>query len=182
MKGLVILANGFEDTEAFATIDILKRAKLEVDTASTSDSLEVVTQYKHKIITTLLLKDAILEDYDFLVIPGGGAVFNTLDHDRKVDEVINYFIDNKKLVCAICAAPHLLGKNGHLKDKFYTCFPGCDSRVIGGNRLDEGVVVEKNIITAKSMFYSIDFGLAIVKALLGNSVFETVLKAIKGEK
>ena len=181
MKGLVILANGFEDTEAIATIDVLKRAKLEIDTASISDSLEVVTQYKHKIKASLFLSDAKFEEYDFLVVPGGGAVFRVLDHEALVDEVINDFVSKGKLVAAICAAPHLIGKNGHLNDKEYTCFPGCENAIIGGKKLNDGVVVDGKIITGKSMYYSIEFGLAIIKELLGEDAALQVANAIKGK-
>ena len=78
VKGLILLANGFEDTEAITTIDILRRAKIELDLVSVSDNLEIMTQSKIMMKAEKLLKDLNLSEYDFLVIPGGGAVFNVL--------------------------------------------------------------------------------------------------------
>lgn len=82
MKGLVIIADGFEDTEAIATIDVLKRSKLEITTAS-FDSLEVTSAFNLKVKADKLMKDVREEEYDFLVIPGGRAVFNVLDKKKK---------------------------------------------------------------------------------------------------
>lgn len=181
MKGLVILAHGFEDTEAVATIDVLRRAKLEITTAGLADEETVLSQSKILMHPDTTLSKVVLDDYDFLVIPGGGAVFKVLDHSKVVDEVIASFLENGKLVAAICAAPHLLGKSGHLQNKRFTCFPGCDERIKNGIKVDEGVVVDGNIITAKAMFYSVDFGLAIVKYLLGTDAKEQVSRSIRGQ-
>src|SRR5690554_4651342 len=114
MKGIVILANGFEDTEAIATIDVLKRSKLEITTVS-FDSLAVTSAYNIQVQADMLYKDLKLEEYDFLVIPGGRAVFNVLDKKEEVSELIKIFMEQEKLVAAICAAPMLVGKLGYLK-------------------------------------------------------------------
>ncbi|MFA5765189.1 MAG: DJ-1/PfpI family protein, partial [Bacilli bacterium] len=78
MKGLMILANGFEDTEALATHDILKRSMLNVDLVTINETKEVVSQYNLHIKLEKMLKDVKYQEYDFLVIPGGGAVGRVL--------------------------------------------------------------------------------------------------------
>lgn len=180
MKGLIILADGFEDVEALCTIDILRRSNIVVDTVSLYDK-EVITQSKNKIIVDYLLEEIDETNYDFLIIPGGKAVFNVLDSNKEVEGLIDRFYVNNKLICAICAAPRLIIKKGYLKNKKFTIFPNCIDDYKGGILLDQGVVVEDNIITAKAMYYSIDFALAIIEKLQGKKQKEIILKQIQGK-
>ena len=116
MKGLIVLVNGFEDVEAIATIDILKRSSIKIDTTSL-DNKEVVTKSKIKLYTDYILCDVNVDDYDFLIIPGGGAVFNILDKEKRIDDLIDSFYKQNKLICAICAAPRLIAKRGYFKNQ-----------------------------------------------------------------
>jgi 4-methyl-5(b-hydroxyethyl)-thiazole monophosphate biosynthesis len=181
VKGVIILANGFEDTEAITTIDVLKRSGLEIITAAVGIDLEVVSQYNQHIKAEISINTIDHNQFDFLIIPGGRAVPTVLDKLPKIDSLINDFINSNKLVAAICAAPSLLGKNRHLHTLDYTCFPGSETSVIGGNLKADGVIVTDKIITAKAMYYTIDFSLAIIEKLQGKEQREKVLKAIKGE-
>lgn len=181
MKGLVILADGFEDTEAIATIDVLKRSKLDITTAS-FDSLDVTSQYNLKVKADKLLKDIKEGDYDFLVIPGGRAVFNVLDKKPELSELIGRFVESGRLVAAICAGPSQIGKLGYLKGKKYTCFPSCEQGIDGILQQNKGVIRDGNIITAKAMAYSFDFALEIVEYLQGKEQREAVYKNIRGER
>jgi len=182
MKGLFILADGFEDTEGIATIDVLKRAKLDLDYVAVKDNLEVITQTGLKVKATKLLNDLKVEDYNFIVIPGGRAVYNVLDKSEVLSEIILDFADKEKLIAAICAGPTQVGKLGLYEGKDYTCFPSTETAIIAGNLMqDRGVVVSDNYITAKAMGYSIDFGLAIVEYLLSSEKKEQVRKSIYGE-
>lgn len=183
MRGLVIFADGFEDTEAVATIDVLKRAKLDLDYASLMDSLEINTQNGLKILANVFLKDIKPEDYNFIVIPGGAAVFKVLDKSELLTQFILDFADKEKLVAAICAGPSQVGKLGLYKNNSYTCFPGTEEAITAGKYLkNKGVVLSNHYITAKSMAYSIDFGLEIVEYLLGKEKRETVRKAVFAEE
>ena len=84
---------------------------------------------------------------------------------------------------AICAAPFLIGRLGYLKDKDYTVHPGFEDQIIGGNYLrNQGVVKSDNIITAKSMYYSIEFGLQIYEYFFGKDARNSLEKACQGEK
>lgn len=177
VKGLILLANGFEDTEAITTIDILRRAKLDLDLVSVHQQLEILTQSKMNIKAEKLLQDINLNDYDFLVIPGGGAVFNVLSKLEVVNEVIKEFDNKKKLIASICAAPSLLGKLGLFKNLEFTCYPSCEEG-IEGIYTTKGVEVHKNYITAKSMAYTVDFALEIVSYLLGEKAKVAVSNAI----
>ncbi len=178
MKGIILLTDFFEDTEALTTIDILRRAGLQIDLVSLS-GCTLTTQSNLKLECEYLFNDVNYKEYDFLVIPGGKAVFKTLVNLEVVDEVISYFNKQNKLIACICAAPFLPGRLGLFKDGYYTCFPGCDENVEGVNT-GEGVTLYKNIITGKSMAYTINFALEIVRYLLGEEKMKQVENSIYG--
>ena len=179
MKGIILLASGFEDTEAITTIDILKRAGLEIDLCAVNNEKEITTQYNLKIKPELLIKKVDYTKYDFLVIPGGKAVFNTLSKLDIINDIIKHFNDSGKLIAAICAAPMLLGRNGMFKEKPFTCFPSCEVG-IEGIYTGEGVTCKDNYITGKSMAYTIEFALKVVEYLKGKEESEKVRKAVFG--
>ena len=101
---------------------------------------------------------------------------------KEVDDVIDYFVNNNKLVAAICAAPMLLGRRGYLKDQNYTVHPGFEINIIGGHYLrNQGVVRSNRFITGKSMYYSIELGLEIVEYYYGHEEKEKLRLSLKGE-
>lgn len=179
-KGIILLNNGFEDVEAIATIDVIRRAGISIETFSLDD-VNITTQTGINMKSEKLYKDIKLDSYDFLVIPGGGAVFKYLHKRNEVSEIIKNFAEKKKLVASICAAPSLVGKLGYFKNKKFTCFPGCEEG-IEGKYTGNGVEVVENFITAKSMAYAIDFSLEIVRYLLGKEVAKKVEKSIYASK
>ena len=180
MKGLILLANGFEDVEALAPRDILIRGGVDVITASIDQNIEVQSSHKIYVKANLLLKDVNKEDYDFLILPGGGLGTQNLLNSKSVSDIVTHFINNHKLVCAICAAPMVLGKLGYLKGHRYTCFKGCNEGIDGIFTMNE-VESDDNIITARSMLYSVPFGLTILEQLLGKAIRNKVEIAIKGK-
>ena len=162
MKHLMLFVDGFEDVEAIATLDVLLRGNEEVVKASMMGRNDVVSKSGNKLVIDNLIEDIDLERFDSLIIPGGPGSFNVMGHMDITNKIIRFFAENNKLVCAICAAPYLVGRLGYLNNRNYTVYPGFEEQVIGGTYLkDKGVVVDDNYITAKSMFYSIEFGLAI---------------------
>lgn len=178
MKGIILLTDFFEDTEALTTIDILRRASIQIDMVGLQNKI-ITTQSNIILECEYLLSEIDYKDYDFLVIPGGKAVFKTLVNIDVINDIINYFNNSKKLIATICAAPYLPGRLGLFKNGYYTCFPGCDENVEGINTC-EGVSIYKNLITAKSMAYTTFFALAIIEYLLGKDVKEKVENSIYG--
>ena len=183
MKGLILLADYFEDTEALTTVDVLIRAKETITKAAVKDTLEVYTQCGHKFICDQLLKDINYQEYDYLIIPGGKASFTILNKDLLVEQIIDYFVLNNKLVASICAAPHLLGRKGYFANREFTCFPGFEDYCVNGiYRRDLGVVTDDKFVTAKAMYYSIDFALAILSFLYNKKDIESIKLSLMGEK
>lgn len=180
MRGLILLADGFEDTEALTTRDVLIRAGIEITTASITDRLEVESSFGVHVLADALLK--LIFDttpYDFIVLPGGGRGTRNLSESSLVAMYIEKFVKANKLVCAICAAPSILGKLGYLANEKYTCFAGFNSGFAGEFTGSE-VEVSHNFITARSMRFSIPFGLTIVEKLLGKEIKEKVEIGLNG--
>ena len=184
MKYLMLFADNFEDVEAIATLDVLKRGGDIVTSASIMGRLNVKTKCGNILTVDTLIEDVVdINDYDALIIPGGPGSFKIMPNVPIVEELIHNFIKKDKVVAAICAAPHLIGKLGYFKDKKYTVHPGFEDKILGGTYLkDKGVVVDGKFITAKSMYYSIEFGLAIYGYFHGDIEKEALRKACMGEK
>ena len=180
MKGLMIFTNYFEDVEGIATVDILRRANIDLDCVSLHDNKQVLTAHQNKMLFDKSLNEVDYYNYDFLVIPGGPAVFKELHQDKLVEKIIKHYCDNKKLVCAICAAPSLIGKHGYFDNQEYTVFPGCEGPITKGIKTDKPVVVLDNFILAKSMYYANDFALEIVRRIKGDDVYNQISNSIKG--
>lgn len=180
MRGLLILADGFEDTEALTTRDVLTRAGIEVKTCSITDRLEVESSFGVHVLADALLKLMFdLEPYDFIILPGGGRGTKNLMECEFLKAYLDYFSLHDKLICAICAAPSVLGYYGYLDNKKYTCFAGFNEG-IRGNFTGNEVERDGNIITARSMQFSIPFALEIIDYLLGKEAKEKVQIGLLG--
>ncbi len=163
MRCAIVLATGFEDCEAMITIDILRRAKVSVDLVAEGGSLEVLTSHGVKLLAEKLLKDTDLSSYDVLILPGGKLGTQNLEANETVKSAVTKQVESGKLMCAICAAPSILGHLGLLKGKRYTCFPGFDDESYGGSYQMELAVQDGNIITGRGMGATIEFARMIVK-------------------
>jgi len=180
MRGLLILADGFEDTEALTTRDVLLRAGFEVKTCSITDRLEVQSSFGVHVLADALLKLMFdLEPYDFIILPGGGRGTKNLRECEFLKAYLDYFLLHNKLICAICAAPSVLGQYGYLENRRYTCFAGFNAG-ISGKFTGKEVERDGNIITARSMQYSIPFALEIIDYLVGPEIKEKVLEGLQG--
>lgn len=174
MKAYMLMAEGFEEVEAVATADVLKRGGIEVQLLKVTKSEFRGVNGAHgiRVGCDASLADTEAADYfdgDALILPGGQPGTRNLAADEKVHELIEEYYGSGKVIAAICAAPTVFGKYGILDGKKATCFPGCESglgnaRFVGGPAVTDG-----NIITGKSMGCAIDFGLAIVGRLLGEA-------------
>ena len=180
MKALLLLAEGYETVEALQTVDVLTRThRIEVTTASISDSLVVPSSIGIEVKANALLREIDLQNYDFLVLPGGKKGVENLGKSPFVLTTIAAFLDKGKDVHAICAAPSILGALGYLDGLPYTCFPGFQKGK--GIYQDVGVVVTPHIITGHSMGYTLPFAEAIVEKYLGKEGKEAVAPGIYGK-
>lgn len=179
MKGLILLANGFEDCEALITIDLLRRAKINLDLVSLTSDKTVLTSSNIYMNAEYHINDITIDDYDFLIIPGGKAVFNYHLESETTKSIVEHFMNKKALVACICAAPMILGRNGYLKGLPFTCFPTCEENHFGGIYLpNEEVVVVDNIITSKAMGTTFAFGYEIIKYLTDQETADKIIKSV----
>ncbi len=182
MKGLVIVGDYFEDVEMLAPVDVWRRHKEEITIASLMHRKEVVSARGIEMKVDALLEDLNLSNYDFLFIPGGPGVSKILVNLIEVNKTIDYFVKNNKFVCAICAAPMLIGRLGLLKDKNFTVYPGFEKQIISGKYLrTKGAVRDGNFITGKSMYYSIEFALLVIESLYNEKEKNQLLASLQGE-
>lgn len=165
-KALIILADGFEEIEAITSIDILRRARIEVIVAGLSNR-ETRGSHGIKVGTDILL-DEFKEEIDALVLPGGSPGAENLAKSPKVASLINKMFRSGKIIGAICAAPALvLEPTGILNDKKATCFPGMEKLFSKEVKFSQDAVVrDGNIITSRGPATALAFALKIVEALI----------------
>ena len=179
-KGLMLLADGFEETEAITTHDILSRThEIECVLASISASLEVKTSMGLTVKANCSLGEVEESGFDFLILPGGKLGVDNLKACPRVKELVLSFYKKGKGVYAICAAPSILEELGLLVDKTFTCFPGFEGSS-GKYQKEEGAVRDGNIITGHSMAFTIPFAEEIVKKECGEEAIKMILPGTRG--
>lgn len=170
---IIYLADGFEEMEALAPADILRRAGVEVVLAGVT-GMTVTGAHGIKILADIDAKDADYENAEMVFLPGGGTGSKNLDSSEIVDKAINYCYNNGIRLAAICAAPFILGKRGFLKGKKAVCFPGFEEQLTGAELQSEPVVTDGLITTGKSAGWAKDFGLELVAVLKGEKAKEAL--------
>lgn len=162
----MFFADGFEEVEAIATLDVIRRAGISVesvgigsDRITGSHNITVICDKTEAEIT-------FDESVEGVILPGGMPGTTNLMNNKTVSDFIDLCHINNKLICAICAAPMILGRKGLLSGKKAICFPGFEDELIGASISDAYVCRYDNIITSKGMGSAINFGLEIVAALI----------------
>lgn len=157
----LFLADGFEEIEALATLDILRRCGLAVDTVSCTKNRTVMGAHNIPVLADETFRGSDYAESDALILPGGmpGAK-NLLDHEglRKALVAQN---ERGALIAAICAAPMVLGQHGLLQRRCATCYPGFDDKLLGATVKSDYVVEDGHIITGRGPAAAVEFGFAI---------------------
>lgn len=176
MRALFLAADRFEDMEYYATRDVLRRGGIETVTAEARinpDSSIIHGREGAEIVERIPLSEAKVDDFDILVVPGG-AQWMELIRNQKVLDLIRAFYDRpEKYVCAICAAPTILGSMGLLKGRRYTCFPSMNQD-FGGTFIQRYAVIDGHLITGDGPAAAVTFGLSILLATCGEKVCRDV--------
>lgn len=172
---LLLLADGFEETEALVPLDLLKRARLNVQTVGITG--KVVTGAHGIPVTADLSPRDIKDKIDLLILPGGMPGAKNLDESPAVDRLIEKTQSDGGRLAAICAAPMILGHRGLLRGKRAVCFPGFENELKGATVTNARVETDGNITTAVGMGAAYEFGLALIACLLGRAAAETVKRS-----
>ncbi len=176
-KALIPVANGTEETEMVAVIDVLRRADIQVTVASVGDDLQISTVHKIKIIADKLISDCINETYDLIVLPGG---MPGSEHLRDCPELINMLKKQQqanKLYAAICAAPVVVLQHHSLLEGLRaTCHPSMLDQL---KIKDESrVVVDKNCITSQGPGTALEFAVKLVEVLGNKDKAQQIAKSM----
>lgn len=174
----LFLADGFEEIEALTVLDALRRVGACVKSVGVTGK---IVNGSHKIpVTCDITEDEIdlNDDFDMIILPGGLPGAHNLNDSKIVDALIGKAVQQDKFICAICAAPYVLGIRGVLNGKKATCYPGFEDKLIGATVVDAGVVRDGKIITGRAMGSAIDFALEIAEALCGKEVKDKLRASI----
>lgn len=171
----LFLANGFEEIEAITTLDILRRAGIEVQTISISGSRSVIGAHGISIKADDIYRRSGLVNSDCIILPGGMPGSENLRNHPGVCNALKAQSARGAYIAAICAAPGLvLGSLGLLEGKKATTYPGFAKLEHKANYTHRGVEVDDMLITAKSPAFTLEFALTIVEALKGIDVVREV--------
>lgn len=177
MKVVVYFATGYEEVEALAVVDILRRGNVEVIMAGVT-SEQVASSRGITVMMDKLAEQIVYEEVDMIVLPGGLQGVEGLKASPIVTNQLKAFKEQGKWIGAICAAPSILGELGFLKGEKATCYPSFEKSIDGGEYVIEPVVVSGNLITSRGAGTSWHFALALLEVLAGKEKRNEVAKAI----
>jgi len=164
---MVLLAPGFEELEAVAVIDILRRAHVNVQICSTTDEDHVTGGHYMTLKTDVRLAfiDIYNDVYDLLYLPGGGEGVKNLAANEKVMTFLRRFYEDKGFIAAICAAPWVLEQAGILGEHKVTSFPSFQDQLHPKTYVEEVFVASENILTSRGAGTSMEMGFSILETL-----------------
>ncbi|MBQ3054215.1 MAG: DJ-1/PfpI family protein [Clostridia bacterium] len=174
----VFLAEGFEEIEALAVVDILRRGNISVQTVSITNEKEVAGA--HNIFVTADITIDEITDVPFcVVLPGGLPGTTNLAKSQKVEKIVKAVNDNGGIVAAICAAPSALYGFGVLSGKRATSYPGYEKQMPECIYTENTVEIDGNIITSRGPGTAHNFAFALLEKMAGKEMAEKIYKAMQ---
>ena len=170
----IFLADGFEEIEALTTIDILRRCDLDIQIVSITGSRLIHGSHGISIMAETVFRKGEIYKSNGLILPGGMPGARNLLLHEGLRKALLYHHDCKNLIAAICAAPKILGKYGILKQRCATCYPGFEQELEGAEIVNDFVVEDGHIITAKGPRAAADFAFAIASRFVEDTTIARV--------
>ncbi|HPJ23568.1 MAG TPA: DJ-1/PfpI family protein [Bacillota bacterium] len=177
MKFACLLSDGFEDTEALATVNLLRRTEIQIDLISVFNKKTVTGSNGTTVIPDKIMKRISEEDYDGLLIPGGRHSYVLRESDT-VKQLVSLFYEHKKWLMAICAAPTVFGMMGIMDGVKYTSFPGTEEDMGKAIRVDKKAVHDGKFITATSVGAVYEFVFEIVQTVFDQKALDKLKERI----
>lgn len=174
----VFFADGFEEIEAFTSVDVLRRAGLDVEMISVTPDEIVTGAHDVPVLCDKNIVNCDFFDAELIVLPGGMPGAATLEKCDDLRRLVLHFAQQNKPIAAICAAPMILGKLGLLKGKKATCYPDFEQYLDCAEYTGAPVERDGNIITGSSPAAAMEFALAIVELLRGKEKVEELKEAM----
>ena len=179
-KIYAMIANGSEEVECLAVVDILKRCGIETVLVSVHGERRIVGSHGIRIEADAVAAETDFSDADAIFLPGGMPGAEHLSACEPLLGALRAADAEGRRIAAICAAPAVvLGRHGCLQGRTATCFPGFENELNGAVYTPEGVVTDGNITTARGLGFAVDLGLELGALLVGREVAEDVKKKIQ---
>lgn len=166
-KIYIFLADGFEELEALAPLDILRRAGLDVETVSITEDIEVIGSHGLRVLCDTTIGLISPEIAEMLILPGGLPGADNLSACEELSQILVSQNQQNKWLAAICAAPYVLGELNILQGKQATCYPGYEDKLLGAEHINQPVVVSQNVITGNGAGAAVRFAFKMVEVLKG---------------
>ncbi len=160
----VFLAKGFEELEALAPVDVLRRAGVQVKTVGVTGK-RVSGSHGISVNCDITIDEAVFDELEGIILPGGLPGTTNLEADETVNKFIDFAAENGKVIGAICAAPMILGHKGLLRGKNAVCYTGFEKELDGAHILDRPAVRDGNIVTGWGAGGAMDFALAYLEVI-----------------
>lgn len=175
----IFMADGFEETEAIAPIDILRRAGADLVMVGIKND-SVKSSHGVLMLCDITEQQVELDErLEMIILPGGMPGTLNLEQNPVVQSAIDYCVEHNVPIGAICAAPSVLGKKGLLDGKEAICFPGFEKFLTGAKLSDRKVVTDGIFTTAAGAGVAVEFGLELVKVLKGKEESDSIRAAIQ---
>lgn len=174
----ILLENGFEQCEALAPVDILRRAAVDVALVGVSADL-ITSSLGVTVKADMLFRDICTDDMEMLIIPGGQPGVDNLWKNPSVRELVKNAYSKNIPIGAICAAPIILARLGILDGKDAVCYPSCKSELSAAHYMpDTATAKDGNIITARAAADAFEFSFLILRFLRGTEAEQKIREAI----
>ena len=174
----MLLGTGFEETEAIAPLDLLRRAGVDVMTVGVGGKI-IYGSHKIGIETDILLSEMDLTNLEMIILPGGLGGVASVRASAEAMNALRFAWENGKFTAAICAGPTVLADLGITSGKRATCYPGCEDGMGDAHMIpDAAVVRDGRLITGTSAGCAVPFGLELIKVLKGEDEAERIAKQI----
>lgn len=174
---LIPLAPGFEEVEALAPADILRRAGAEVTLAGTVDG-PITGRNLIRVLPDTVMDKVDAKDFDMIMLPGGYQGTENLKKDARVKKAVEELMGLGRFVTAICAAPTVLSLIGVTERRTVTSHPSVRDQLKAKEISDERVVADGRIITSQGPGTAMEFAFALVEALFGKAKAVEVNKGV----
>lgn len=169
----LFLAEGFEEIEALTPVDLLRRSGISVTTVGIGGEF-VTGAHGITVKADICENDLEYATPEAVILPGGMPGTLNLNKSDTVRDFILRANEDNAYICAICAAPSVLGGLGLLHDTHATCYPGFEDKLTGATLCDCGVTCDGNIICGRAMGSAVDFALAVITALKGKDCSDKI--------
>lgn len=174
----VLLGTGFEETEAIAPVDLLRRAGVQVLTVGIGGKI-IYGGHGIGVEADITLEEMDLTNLDMIVLPGGLGGVASIRASKEAMDALAFAAENGRYVAAICAGPTVLADLGITDGRRVTCYPGCEENMGSAQYIpNEACVQDGNVITGTSAGCAIPFGLKLIAALKGEETAKTVAEQI----